>query len=246
MAGVADPGIAAALAAQSKQIDSQSKNIAAQSKILQQLCERLEAHRWPLTPTTSRFFTRSWMTPPSIPSVSIYNIPWRIGGKPKSLRWRQRRNIDWMSSRQKRRPVSPIWRLSLLPSNPGGLGSNPPSMRCVPKSPRCLTSWSVVRFSGHHQMACSAFTLRRRGIHLPPRRTPMAPLGTASTHLHGSLVSGVYTPKTTSPPIVYTHLLIGNLNFIPLCLARVFLVIHIHHLIQPLVVVLMVPNLLVT
>jgi hypothetical protein len=43
MAGASDPGIATALAAQSKQIDSQSKNITAQSKILQQLCERLEA-----------------------------------------------------------------------------------------------------------------------------------------------------------------------------------------------------------
>jgi RNA binding exosome subunit len=48
MAGASDPGIATALAAQSKQIDSQTKNITAQSKILQQLCERLEAHdhRW--------------------------------------------------------------------------------------------------------------------------------------------------------------------------------------------------------
>jgi hypothetical protein len=43
MAGASDPGVSTALAAQSKQIESQSKHLAAQSKMLQQLCDRLEA-----------------------------------------------------------------------------------------------------------------------------------------------------------------------------------------------------------
>jgi hypothetical protein len=48
MAGASDPSIATALAAQSKQLDAQSRNIAAQSKILQQLCDRFESQeaRW--------------------------------------------------------------------------------------------------------------------------------------------------------------------------------------------------------
>jgi hypothetical protein len=55
MAGAADPGITAALAAQSKQIDSQSKNIATQSKILQQLCERDIQGVWASSPVESEF-----------------------------------------------------------------------------------------------------------------------------------------------------------------------------------------------
>jgi uncharacterized coiled-coil protein SlyX len=48
MAGAPDPGIAAALEAQSKSLDAQSRTLATQSKLLQQLCDRLESqdHRW--------------------------------------------------------------------------------------------------------------------------------------------------------------------------------------------------------
>jgi hypothetical protein len=48
MVGASDPSIATALAAQSKQLDAQSRNIVAQSKILQQLCDRFESQdaRW--------------------------------------------------------------------------------------------------------------------------------------------------------------------------------------------------------
>jgi hypothetical protein len=43
MVGASDLGVSTALAAQSKQIESQSKHLAAQSKLLQQLCDRIEA-----------------------------------------------------------------------------------------------------------------------------------------------------------------------------------------------------------
>jgi hypothetical protein len=48
MAGAPDPDVAAALEAQSKSIDVQSRALAAQSKVLQQLCDRLESQdqRW--------------------------------------------------------------------------------------------------------------------------------------------------------------------------------------------------------
>jgi hypothetical protein len=48
MEGASDPNLATALAAQPKSIETQSKTLAAQSKILQQLCDRLESqdHRW--------------------------------------------------------------------------------------------------------------------------------------------------------------------------------------------------------
>lgn len=48
MAGASDPSIAAAIAAQSKSIETQSKTMANWSKILQQLCDRLESQdqRW--------------------------------------------------------------------------------------------------------------------------------------------------------------------------------------------------------
>jgi hypothetical protein len=48
MAGASDPGVAAALEAQSKAIDVQSRTMATQSKLLQQLCDRFEHQdqRW--------------------------------------------------------------------------------------------------------------------------------------------------------------------------------------------------------
>lgn len=48
MAGASDPSIAAAIAAQSKSIETQSKTMANQSKIPQQLCDRLQSQdqRW--------------------------------------------------------------------------------------------------------------------------------------------------------------------------------------------------------
>jgi septal ring factor EnvC (AmiA/AmiB activator) len=48
MVGVSDPSLAAALTTQSKQLEAQSKNISNQSKLLQQLCDRLETQdvRW--------------------------------------------------------------------------------------------------------------------------------------------------------------------------------------------------------
>jgi septal ring factor EnvC (AmiA/AmiB activator) len=48
MAGAPDPNLAAALNAQSKQIEAQSNSLTTQSKLLQQLCDRLENQdaRW--------------------------------------------------------------------------------------------------------------------------------------------------------------------------------------------------------
>jgi chaperonin cofactor prefoldin len=48
MAGASDPAVAAALEAQAKSIDVQSRTLATQSKLLQQLCDRLEFqdNRW--------------------------------------------------------------------------------------------------------------------------------------------------------------------------------------------------------
>ena len=48
MSGAADPGVAAAIAAQSKSIEAQSKTLATQSRLLQQMCDRLESteERW--------------------------------------------------------------------------------------------------------------------------------------------------------------------------------------------------------
>lgn len=48
MASASDPAVAAVLEAQSKSIDAQSRTLAPQSKLLQQLCDRLECQdqRW--------------------------------------------------------------------------------------------------------------------------------------------------------------------------------------------------------